>query len=313
MSSMLPDVRQELFRSELPLHARTFNALGMAGAAAGVLAGLWSLVLGSIWNAVLGFGAAILAGLLMSFAHRVDCYRRASLIVVIGVFLIGFPAMFFTGGGYFSGMPVFFLMALLFTVFLLDHPIRGLYLGLELLSYISCCLIAFFIPESVIRLSSTAAEFADVVFALIVCGGLLLILALLVTSSTVSQPAPAVVAIPSENPAAAPATQPTPPTADLNLDHLSLRAFHNGRDLLLSPKEFALLTLFMANPGRTISYAEIASKVWKADTAATIPAMQRAVSKLRLRLLDAGLTELQFKSTRGRGYAFCPIESDHLV
>ena len=51
--------------------------------------------------------------------------------------------------------------------------------------------------------------------------------------------------------------------ANLNMNLLTKSVSRNGRNIELTPKEFRLLEYMMRNPGRVLSRAEIAEKVWE--------------------------------------------------
>jgi signal transduction histidine kinase len=65
------------------------------------------------------------------------------------VFIGFFPVMFFTAGGYHGGMPNFFVMAVVFTVIMLEGKRLFAMAALELLVYTSVCVIAYRHPETV--------------------------------------------------------------------------------------------------------------------------------------------------------------------
>lgn len=52
--------------------------------------------------------------------------------------------------------------------------------------------------------------------------------------------------------------------ADLELDVLRCRAYRDGQLLMLTPKEFGLLTLLMERPGAVFTSWQLAEEVWKA-------------------------------------------------
>lgn len=70
----------------------------------------------------------------------------------------------------------------------------------------------------------------------------------------------------------------------LKLDILSRRAFINGQDFLLKPKEFALLEVLIMNKGKYIGTEELYEKVWGMDTANDIRTVKAHVSHLRRKL-----------------------------
>lgn len=58
-----------------------------------------------------------------------------SLITIVMIFLIVFPAMFFFSGGYHGGMPAFFVFAIIFTVLMLEKTRALIVSLLEIVLY----------------------------------------------------------------------------------------------------------------------------------------------------------------------------------
>jgi len=87
----------------------------------------------------------------------------------------------------------------------------------------------------------------------------------------------------------------------LTLDIIAGRAFIDGRDLLLTPKEFAVLLLLMQNEGRVISVEAIYTNVWKQSPDADIDTntLKATISNIRKKLEPSGLT---IDASRGKGY-----------
>jgi len=75
----------------------------------------------------------------------------------------------------------------------------------------------------------------------------------------------------------------------------------DGKDLLLSPKEFSLLLLFAQHEGETMSAEYIYEKVWKAPLGNNKGAFEKTISVLRKKITLSGY-EIDFK--RGQGYSF---------
>lgn len=89
--------------------------------------------------------------------------------------------------------------------------------------------------------------------------------------------------------------------ADLeqNLDAKTVR--RDGRDLLLTPREFALLEFFMRNPGRVLSKTEIAEKVWDLDFDTGTNVIEVYVNYLRNKI-DKGFDRKLIQTQFGQGY-----------
>lgn len=104
----------------------------------------------SMWaSALVSALSAILSGGLLWYSVKSGRYPLCYVITIIEVFLILFPILFFTSGGYHSGMPAFFVFAVVFTVLILDRRLSIFFSLLELVVYIGSCLIAYAHPDIV--------------------------------------------------------------------------------------------------------------------------------------------------------------------
>ncbi|HEX2946110.1 MAG TPA: response regulator transcription factor [Clostridia bacterium] len=86
----------------------------------------------------------------------------------------------------------------------------------------------------------------------------------------------------------------------LELDFVSHRALLYGRDILLKPKEFALLAVLAHEPGRTLNVAELYKKVWGLDMVGDARTVKEHISRIRSRLGKE--CEFLIVSERGKGY-----------
>lgn len=113
-------------------------------------------------------GMAAMSLAMIWFARKTGNYEQARVITVVIVFLGFFPVMFFTGGGYQSGMPALMVFGMGFTGLSLMG--RGLWalLGLEFVVYSACCVASYFFPQLVTPLAGPTAVVIDV----IICFGL---------------------------------------------------------------------------------------------------------------------------------------------
>jgi DNA-binding response OmpR family regulator len=87
----------------------------------------------------------------------------------------------------------------------------------------------------------------------------------------------------------------------LVLDILAGTALVNGRDLALTPKEFALLLLFAENENKLMTAEHVYQKVWGSPMAGDRNAVQTSISRLRKKVAPAGYV---IAARRGRGYVF---------
>lgn len=87
----------------------------------------------------------------------------------------------------------------------------------------------------------------------------------------------------------------------LTLDIVASQVFVNGVDLLLQPKEFALLLFLVQNEGKTMSAEYIYEKVWRQSMAGDKNAVQSAIYRLRKKIEHTGY---DISMTRRKGYTF---------
>jgi DNA-binding response OmpR family regulator len=90
-----------------------------------------------------------------------------------------------------------------------------------------------------------------------------------------------------------------PPTLmhrDLTLDASRRVATRAGRQLVLNPKEFAVLELLLASPGVVVSAAEILERVWDEAADPFSQAVRTTVSRLRAKLGDPPIIETVAKA-----------------
>jgi signal transduction histidine kinase len=165
----------QYFDPSLDLRVQSFNLLGFAGVAAGLIVALVSLLTSAGAANVAGnIAASLLAFALLRVAGKKISHRAGSYIVVIGVFMLLFPFMFFTAGGYRSGMPCFFVLALIFTAVMpVGKRERAAALTIESAIYAACCLIAYARPETVTPFPTEFDYVCDVILGTTVSSGLL--------------------------------------------------------------------------------------------------------------------------------------------
>ena len=88
---------------------------------------------------------------------------------------------------------------------------------------------------------------------------------------------------------------------DLRLDPAAKRAWRAGEELRLSPKEFALLELFLSHPGDVLSRSRIIEAVWDFAYDGGSNVVDQYVNYLR-RKIDAPFGRHDLETVRGMGY-----------
>ncbi|HKH88544.1 MAG TPA: response regulator transcription factor [Acidimicrobiales bacterium] len=88
---------------------------------------------------------------------------------------------------------------------------------------------------------------------------------------------------------------------ELTLDPAGKRAWRGDHELDLSPKEFALLELFLRNPGLVLSRSQIIDAVWDFAYDGTSNIVDQYVTYLR-RKVDRPFGREDIETVRGMGY-----------
>jgi two-component system OmpR family response regulator len=88
---------------------------------------------------------------------------------------------------------------------------------------------------------------------------------------------------------------------DLRLDPARRRAWRAGVELDLSPKEFALLELFLSRPGEVLSRGTILEHVWDFAHDPISNVVDQYVAYLR-RKIDRPFGRADLETVRGFGY-----------
>ncbi len=104
-----------------------------------------------------------------------------------------------------------------------------------------------------------------------------------------------------QNAGAVPAAAPTIiHLADLKLDLMERKAYRDGQDLALTPREFNLLRIFVEEPGRVFDRYEISERVWQRQHSYDSRTVEVYIGRLRKKL-DEG-REALLENSRGNGY-----------
>ncbi|MGC0417585.1 response regulator transcription factor [Embleya sp. AB8] len=89
--------------------------------------------------------------------------------------------------------------------------------------------------------------------------------------------------------------------ADITLDPARRRVEREGREVRLTPREFALLAFLMRNAGDVVTKAEILANVWDAYYAGAPNVVEVYIGYLR-RKLDQPFDRASIETVRGIGY-----------
>lgn len=91
----------------------------------------------------------------------------------------------------------------------------------------------------------------------------------------------------------------------ISVDFVHGEAAVNGAPLVVTPREFRLLTAFVRHPRRTLSSEQLLDLAWD-DPAGDTRRVKVYVGYLRTKLAEAGLDPPPIETVRGFGYRFTP-------
>ena len=150
MKKELTQFISRYFGPVLDFRVRLFNVLAMGGTVISLAMALFGIATDAgLGNIAVNFISAALSYALLCYSQRTGRYQLCYFITIVAIFLGMFPILFFTAGGYKSGMPSFFVFAVAFTILMLEGKKAIVMSVLETILYLSICLIAFRYPQLV--------------------------------------------------------------------------------------------------------------------------------------------------------------------
>lgn len=161
---MFRRIKERLFPPNIDFKARIFNLLAVTGCLVSLVIFAASLINGaSALNSAVLLSSAVFSAALLVYSARTGKYRPCYIITVTLVFMLLFPIMFFTAGGYESGMPCFFVFAAVFTLFMLEGK-TGIVCALaEIVIYVVCCAAAYRYPRLVTAFPDEKGIVGDII------------------------------------------------------------------------------------------------------------------------------------------------------
>ena len=164
MEQTFARLHNSFFRKDMDFRVKIFNLLAIAGVINCIAMVVVALVNGSgAANILLNVAAGILSLFLLVYSAKSGRYQLCYTVTIFGIFILLFPSLFFSAGGFHSGMPSFFIFGIVFTVYMLDGKKMFLIALLELMVYIGICLYAYQYPQSVTAFDSESAILIDVI------------------------------------------------------------------------------------------------------------------------------------------------------
>ncbi len=136
---------EKYFSEDFTVHHLLFNGAALAGTMAGFLSALVTVAAGlPLVTVLISFVLMLFCSACLYLANGLGMVRQSCTCLCFGTAVIAFPAMFITGGGIGSGMPIWFVMGIVITFFLLEGRILYLFFGIEIMVYSMAMLLAYF-------------------------------------------------------------------------------------------------------------------------------------------------------------------------
>lgn len=141
-----------------------FNILATCGIVVSAVVAFYNLFVGARVIPFFECLAGVFISLgLMYFTRKTGNYRAAMILTVLIIFLGLFTFIYLASGGYYAGMPFFFVFAVVFTAFLLDGIIMPVLIIIELMWYGLLCLYSYYHPETMLIAGGEKVHVLDAV------------------------------------------------------------------------------------------------------------------------------------------------------
>ena len=171
---MIKFINNKLFAQNMDFRVRIFNLLAVTGFAVSLVIFAVSLINGaSALNCAVLLSSAIVSVILLIYSAKTGNYRPCYIVTITFVFMLLFPIMFFTAGGYNSGMPCFFVFAVVFTLFMLEGKAGIICAAAEIVIYVLCCAAAYRFPQLVTPFPDEGSVVGDIVTGICVASSAL--------------------------------------------------------------------------------------------------------------------------------------------
>ena len=152
----------DYFREELDVRHRLLNLILLAAFVGGSISFVCSILIGVGLSSLIIMGLLVLSVMLFLWiANEKEKPELASMGLVAFANFLAFPAMYFTSGGIDSGMPLWYLLGLIFSWLLLTGRKCLVMTLLGMTALTACMLLDMHFPELIIPLESREKEYWD--------------------------------------------------------------------------------------------------------------------------------------------------------
>jgi len=148
---------------ELPMRLCVFNMMSVIGIVGGCVSILTTYLMkignGQVYSVIV---AVVMLVFLLYLANSRKKLNLASILLCSIIGFIVFPIMFINGGGIYSGMPIWFMLVLVFVSILIEGKIRFIICGLLMLTYVGLIAFAYRYPEELSYFETEQMVFMDI-------------------------------------------------------------------------------------------------------------------------------------------------------
>jgi len=168
MKHIIDALRRGLLCPE-DIRVSNFNIMAVVGGLVSFFTLIISIFNGAdLLNLLALFCWTMIAVGMFVYSKRTGHYRLCYVVTIILVFYIFFPVEFFSAGGMNSGMPVYFVFAVTYTVFFMEDKSGLILAACELIVYITCCLTALYYPDTVTPFNNEEAVATDIIISAVI-------------------------------------------------------------------------------------------------------------------------------------------------
>jgi len=157
------------FGTHVPLQERLYYAISAVGIVSAIIGLISTFMAGLSLGGILAAASCVVALFIISiYALKTKNFERASILISTVFNLLIFPINFIYSGGSSGGMPIYFIMGISATFFLVKGKIRNTLVLLFFIVYIVLILAGHYNPETIVPFPSEEARIVDIIFAMII-------------------------------------------------------------------------------------------------------------------------------------------------
>ena len=152
-------IYNKYFGEHLPLKIRFFNIAIIGGAISSIPATITSIISGAGLPGILTSVATILFFVVVFIISQVTKKFDAAIFgTIYGLNFLLFPALYFTTGGVHSGMPIYFIIGIIFTVLMMKSKAMIITIIIEIISLSCLFYYGYKHPELVAPLTNVSSH-----------------------------------------------------------------------------------------------------------------------------------------------------------